>query len=879
MATYLFLGQSCDPVLPAAAIVDVYRIAVILPAKATLGDITSRLILRPNLILGPDPNRPRLSTLLDEQGGVRIDALADGEGDTLLAPAVTVVADVDPFEVVATGSVEIDGEPLAVQLTPHITAALLSGRAARVSTRGEAPRQFLLQPRDDDDAQHIPSTVPVANVAAFAADPALTDLRGQRVAFKFSATQLKHLVEYGSASLQIKGKTVVVCYSPCPDMAAQSSSQQASQIEDVTRKGSALTIGTVNLQVADASGDAISAAASTATPPPPASRPAPALSVALVALGEQRWTQLGHARGELVHSLVLAPLEETTLEVYSWDRRTVSQTEEDTAESESTLEASRNNRLTGDVMMEMSRNRDVTNSLGGTLSLSVPNVPVNVSLSASTNEATRLANSVKQSTQWVAETTLKTSARFKATRQVKVSQTSEFGTERRVTRRLRNPNTGHTLAIDAFELVAGYTVRTAFARSGVRLCALVPIAPATAVFTRDEVRLHETTLRAHLLDPTLADAFASARFLAARSRYCDAARDSCTASNPVDSTLQALKAHFQTLLQSSPDDWLYANCDDPNPHPSHRAIPADSGVQSARLWLYGVALSAALPQVVEWLQRGASGRLPVDATALDAIKPKALSDAYRELINGRLDERRRQLGLVLPDRGTYISVLALEWNLYDLVDGGLVPALQSTAATPAATAPDLQAAFAPAAVAAALEREEVLLRHLNLHRGRYRLAIWQSAPLHERRHLLPWLDAQTWEWLEEEPIAADGESLAFPIRVARHLAIASYIEQMIHNNPQLDQSTETEVELPTGSVVIETRLGRCDGTEPALRAQQAAQTEHLRAEAQRLVSERGINDVEAKRRALLLKQNPPVLTPQDRAPIDLRILRDESSPR
>lgn len=146
MANYLVLGQSCEPVLPAAPVVDVYRMTVMLPLEATLGDITSRLILPPHIQLRKDGDNRRLVTVFDEQGGLRVDTLADGEGDSLFTSAVTEVNDVDPYEVVAAGSVAVNGEPMALKLTPHATAALLGGHSARVSTgRGHAPA-FLVAP-------------------------------------------------------------------------------------------------------------------------------------------------------------------------------------------------------------------------------------------------------------------------------------------------------------------------------------------------------------------------------------------------------------------------------------------------------------------------------------------------------------------------------------------------------------------------------------------------------------------------------------------------------------------------------------------------------------------------------------------------------------
>ncbi len=182
----------------------------------------------------------------------------------------------------------------------------------------------------------------------------------------------------------------------------------------------------------------------------------------------QDWTLNGYARGALLNTISMGPLEETSIEVFSWERHR-RETEDTTgSETENTLEGSVNNKDTLDVVDETRRENGWKLDVG--VDVSYPGVPIGGHVGFGLKD--ELTKNTKNATQNINEATIKAATKIKSTRQTKVIETSEFGTETKVVRRLKNPNMGRALNLDAFEVVAHYGVVTRLEKSGVRLAAL-----------------------------------------------------------------------------------------------------------------------------------------------------------------------------------------------------------------------------------------------------------------------------------------------------------------------------------------------------------------------------------------------------------------------
>jgi hypothetical protein len=225
----------------------------------------------------------------------------------------------------------------------------------------------------------------------------------------------------------------------------------------------------------------------------------------------QRWKLLGYSRGELLESIPLAPQEEVTLEVFSWDRKkeereTTSASEKETS---STSGASQKDSL--EVVKDASRKKGWKVDAKAKIEVPVEDVKIGADGGGqASDEITRSARGTENS---IAEATTEATARLKTTRQTKVSLTSEYGTENRTTRKIKNNNFVRTLTLDYYQMMAHYDVETVIDRAGARLCLLVD-SPLPVRINRQFLLTHERVLRSVLIDADLLPAFEAVRALA-----------------------------------------------------------------------------------------------------------------------------------------------------------------------------------------------------------------------------------------------------------------------------------------------------------------------------------------------------------------------------
>lgn len=243
----------------------------------------------------------------------------------------------------------------------------------------------------------------------------------------------------------------------------------------------------------------------------------------------QTWELLGYSRGELLNSVSLAPQEETTIEIFTWDRLKTSQ--EDTSEvtQEATLDISFTDKVSLEVLKETSNQFDWKVDQHGDVSIPIKMVQLNL------GHDVELKNSLKElnrsTQQSVSEAVRKASSHFKATRQTKVSESRETGIESRTTRKLKNANMCHTLNLDYFEVLATYRVTTRLLPDRARLCLLTPHFVPDRI-DRQFLLTYEGPLREALLSSkAYAPGFDAAKKLAAWERVCDV---KCAAPCPCD---------------------------------------------------------------------------------------------------------------------------------------------------------------------------------------------------------------------------------------------------------------------------------------------------------------------------------------------------------
>lgn len=241
------------------------------------------------------------------------------------------------------------------------------------------------------------------------------------------------------------------------------------------------------------------------------------LPVAVFVPWRQTWTLDGFSRGNLLQSIALAPQEELTLQVFSWERssRTLEQSSE--TDTEQTSEFAQNTRDTEDVFKEMVSKRDFAWQVSGSVDASYSNgvASINVQAGGGVSDTTSIAQTVRNSSQSVKDSTVKASSRVRSKRVTRISQTVEQGREERTTRIIRNPNQCHTLTMDFFETLAHYTITLEFLAERLRLVVLIPNPIQISDFNSEVVRRNESSLRNALLEPALADGFDACRMVAA----------------------------------------------------------------------------------------------------------------------------------------------------------------------------------------------------------------------------------------------------------------------------------------------------------------------------------------------------------------------------
>src|SRR6266699_1556707 len=247
-------------------------------------------------------------------------------------------------------------------------------------------------------------------------------------------------------------------------------------------------------------------------PPTPAA--VPRFELVLYAPYKHSWALQGYSRGELINRISLGPQEDTTIELYTWDRTRRLKEETTTSEREAAAESTLTEKDSLDAM------RQTTTDAGWKITSLNVTIPSGPTIGVGGNVGKQVQTLNRDTHQLVTDIVQKVSSRLKVSRQVKVEETREFGSEQRVTRKIKNPNMCHALHMDYFQVLATYNVSTELLLDRIRLCVLTPNLIHGSV-NRDFVLSHFGALQDALLNPSYLDGFEAARLLAAHEHLCD----------------------------------------------------------------------------------------------------------------------------------------------------------------------------------------------------------------------------------------------------------------------------------------------------------------------------------------------------------------------
>jgi hypothetical protein len=908
----------CNPTLPAGDLVDAFDFARFAPLRVTRDGVTGSAVL-PNDHVVPDA----VGFVKGRIPPDRREALWRG-GVPLVETWDPVNPRVDPTDLVkvtvgkvadfiADPKVTIDGQARDVTLSPNNVHELLATGAATVVLNNGLSVHIEAQP--DVETLGLPHTpVGISSVEAFLSDPKL-DIDGHTVGVSLSPTNVQELQTVGTTRVELDvgggvltpdsgGTAAYVTVTAGGPVASQRSALTAGgKVHDVQHPGG--STHKILKQMDDGPGEA----------------KLPTFEFALYLPFRQEWRLLGHARGELLNSIPLTPQEETTVEVFTWDRRTATTMVTTTAEREATIEGTLSQKETVEVLAELTRTNDWRQEGHGGVTLPpVKGVSVSGGFSQQTSENVHQVN--RRTLNAIDEAAFRASSRIKATRQTQVTELHELGREFRVTRRLKNANMCRTVTYDFFQIQATYEVTTKPLPELMQLAVLAPN-PFPARITQEFLLAHEGTLAGALLDKELKGGFAAARKLAASAAYCSyrcAKRCACDEAAPASAGAGAGAA---TGTQAT-------EVKDPVEVAKGRVLAADTAVRDAVAKIAAAThrvasvydtngtdeeKKAAIREYhwwlfrkfgLEWFNPGFWGAC--EQYAADEVSPERLERLLGEVAGSWFET------LV---RGAFLQTLAavagpimaaeliyhLGWKtawyaqFTDFEDAGLGAALSqaqnevrlwrnavaaeisgaTTGAGPTPTGSSdgkgpavppvitgiggsaaAPSAFPPEELAEAEVAVTALLAHITENRSHYDSAIWRAMDPTDRQALVG-VFGSLGQFVDADVLGFVGGKVALAFDPSSVDGLAAQLEAMAKQVADKTKPFTRTLTIPTRGVDVRSRLGECDTCEPFLADHRELDLEQTRV---RLDIERerlAQARTQTERHQARLKQQPPLL--------------------
>lgn len=816
-------------------------------------------------------------------GGIPFDdALAGREAawQALRQPETTVV-DLDGL--IATGAVsELQETPL--RLTSRQIRELLDGNVVTTNLPGRGVH-VALQAAEGDWRRKLPEAVTVPDLAAFLANPSVLDNRGRPIRLTLSTDNVRELRTAGRTSVTDAAGSTEIRLTESWGPVTGSASVGVREVTSVAGSWDQATL-TASMEAAE------SEQSSTTSAPI-----VPRLGIYLP--WRQRWVLDGYARGRLLYTTPLAPREEVTIEVFTWDRlrRSLDQTTE--SDIEQTFESTDTTRDVTDIMNEATKGSDLQARAEASFDYSA--YGATISLSGGVSVGQKLNSLARTSTNNLHENVSKAAARVKTRRTSRIVESRESGREERTTRRLTNTSECHGLTIQYFEIVAAYQLVTEHLREDVRPVVLVANPLRTLKFDNKTIRQYEASLRAALFDAGLAGGFDAVRLTAARAYArglvcedlpCDekATKSGVKTEDSLDTTqlsaaIERLRTAWRTMKLATYKG-VFEAMDDQH---RHELEPTAEEMRSFRIWVTYRMLLQTNGAVAAALEKLPANTVPPNASAdtirtlaagLVAELPQGGLEATIATMDARVDAKRTIARSHVFDYSGNPSAEANWWNdrieqlgLLALDDAGLTAAVSSflgawddtfgaTALSPAATAAvekakaeaermsardRLEAGFALRDSAMALEREEALTLHLNENANYYRHAVFVARPVAEQLVELAKLGVSI-EMIEPRVIGSIGDSLVLPVSTAweHYPTLDKQLETWLKDVSPIEPLSE-EVTLATPGLLMQTLVDDGCACGPEMRRRQDIETETLELARDRQRSELQLVEAEAAR--------------------------------
>jgi hypothetical protein len=451
-------------------------------------------------------------------GGVTFQQLLAGE--VSLKPeavATTVVLRrQEVAQAIANGRVASRDGSWDLSMSPPVISELLEGRPVQMTTPSNngPPTVLLLQPEASliDRAANAPAItefhVPEPELAGFLTDPWLPGRNGP-LQMSLTNKNVEELASTKTTTVTVAGHDIPVTVTKehlDPGNLPWGSGIAGGRPGDVMMGPGASASGSMVV-----------------TPGYQPRRPLRATDLKGITLAvyfewNQEWVLKGFSRGRLLQSLALGPQEETTIELFTWDRRKRTLEQSSMTETEVSVEDEEKTQDASEVYRELTKKDEFQLKVGGSLDVGYTGPTVNVKLKAdaSSQDKTNTDDVTKNTTKALREGVHKAASKVKTQRTSKITETNEVGREERITRKVRNPNLCHTLNLDYFEVTSHYDITTSMDKDAVRFCAMIPNPIAQEIFAPAFVRRNEAALRDAILDRSLVSGFDALRLLRAR---------------------------------------------------------------------------------------------------------------------------------------------------------------------------------------------------------------------------------------------------------------------------------------------------------------------------------------------------------------------------
>ncbi len=764
-------------------------------------------------------------TALDAHGGVPLNHLFTKDLRELKRPILAEhsIRNLTPLLNSRRVTLNYAGTTARADLDDHNVADLLAGLSTTVlakTAKGDVALK-LVQPAIQRGAAPLQNLYEIKSADSFIRDPYVAGTDGTRIRVDLNGSQLRSLSNDGHTTVRLGGH----------DVTLRSGGEQTAS---ASYAASVTTYKNPGLE----------SASTRDTPLAEVDKSIPVvtqLKLAMYVPWRQGWKLRGYSRGELLHALALAPQEEVTIEVSSWDRRKRSFEDSAQSEFEQTTDFTDTEKDSQSVVREVANQSQFGANFGTQVGAKFE--VVSFGGTAGGDMRTAVNDSTKTSFDSLREATRHASMKLRLQRQTKIGETTEIGTEEKVTRKVRNANLCHTLLLNYYEVLTHYDIVTEFNRDDACLCVLIPIRSRLGAerFTYQTVRYYESVLRRVLLIPSLADGFDAARKLFAQDQLCDAKRrnEACNAAknpgsfetsdqerlqkqaNRIVKAYATLKGVNQFLSATVGPPWWQGFV----PYPVLTLYLLDKA--QFQRWLYvqrSRELEPSLFTVLDSLtadnEEGLNSLLEALGTVSDlgAISPQKMAQD-QNILYGVI----RRAYLVPPP----VIFTDIPGDAYAVGDGGLYGTLNgmldllSTIAEEAAAkkAKDDMAAnqatvqkdWSDKEIAEALESVDALTEHLNDYRNFYRTAIFKLMPWSDEFEDLLRLYSPL---IQRQVLGFVGDSIALPINADLDPRTKELFDQLITRNPTLlsMQSTQ-QVTLPATGVHLENRLGACSGCE------------------------------------------------------------------